>query len=439
MEDICHDLSPLGTQPSNVQLSTEMQLAASEVLHRLREHAIPPNTLKALRTVLGYWNRWHQAAYQTRLGLLESPPVPVSSDTVLVFIAHHAAMASEEPDGSSHVATGMPAQVRERLGREAVHVCRKVAKRNKSDARIDDDVPAIKTVLQRVSLLGTLHERMGLPKPHADQRIGRALTLLRKATARTVPAALPHSKHALRIEEFQGLLQACGHDIRSGGRKAWIALRDRALLLAGFGSGRRRSEISNMNIEHLQHGTVRLSTGRSCKCIWWHIYTLKGRVSDRGDMPLLSVPLIGAPRQALLTWLDILRDQGFDRGPVWRNMRNGKKIPRGRTILGKRLQPRSVARIVQERALQAAPRLFQDWKRLDASERSTRLNAYVESIGAHSLRSGFVTSGLEAGINPIDLAKMTVHSSLSSFRIYDQRKVERNAAVDMMLQLRLGQ
>ncbi len=416
----------------------DLHEAAAQVLSTLRDRSIPASTLQALRATLNYWDMWHRAAFDHPLGLLCAPPCPVPAATVLVFIAHHAAITTESHDGSRQVHTGMPESVKARLSALTPALSkRKVAARNRSDARIAHDVPAVKTVLQRVSLLGTLHERIGLPKPQADPRIGRALVTLRKSTARTVPAALPHSKRALRLHEFQGLLDACGIEARDGGRATWIALRDRALLLTGFGSGRRRSEIARMSIEHLQHGTVRLSSGRVCRCIWWHLYALKGRVSNRGDMPLLSLPLVGASRQALQAWLDILQAQGVDRGAVWRTLRRGKTIPKNRSIIGKALNPEAVIEIVQLRAYQAALRIFPELTKLPAEERESRSRAYADSIGAHSLRSGFITSGLDAGMHPLDLSKLTAHTSLDAFRIYDQRKIERNPALELMMRLKI--
>ena len=331
----------------------------------------------------------------------------------------------------------MPSEVRARLSTASNALSmRKVSSRNRSDALINFDVPAVKTVLQRVSLLGMLHERAGLPKPQADPRVGRAIVTLRKATARAVPAALPHSKRALRLHEVQHLIDACAASVREGGRMSWIGTRDRALLLAGFGSGRRRSEIARMNVEHLQYGTVRLSSGKSCKCIWWHLYALKGRVSERGDMPLLSIPLVGASRRSLADWLEILRLQGVVNGAVWRTLRRGKAIPRNRRIIGKRMEPEAITRIVKERAFQAAPKVLALPSSMTQEDKLLRYEAFADSIGSHSLRSGFITTGLDAGMNPLDLAKLTVHSSLDVFRIYDQRKIEGNPALGLMMKLK---
>lgn len=443
MIDLCKrferpDEDQFDSTNSHFSSNEDLHEAAAKVLEILRERSIPASTLRSLKSALNYWDNWHQAAFNSPLGILCTPPKAVSPDTVLVFIAHHAAIAEESKDGTRRVRTGMPDDVKVRLlAKTPALRQRKVAGRNRSNALIENDVPAVKTVLQRVSLLGSLHERIGLPKPHEDPRIGRALFSLRKATARTVPAALPHSKRALPLTEFQGLLDACGIDARAGGRMVWLAQRDRALLLAGFGSGRRRSEIARMNIEDLQHGTVRLSTGKNCRCIWWHLYALKGRVSERGDMPLLSIPLVGVARKTLLEWLNILQSQGIDRGAVWRSLRRGKRIPRNRRIVGKGLNSQSIAEIVQQRAFQAAPMIFPEIGKLDAPEQEKHCRLYAESIGAHSLRSGFITAGLDAGMNPLDLAKMTAHSSLTSFRIYDQRKADRNPSLNLVMKLKI--
>lgn len=336
------------------------------------------------------------------------------------------------------VETGMPAVLRETLLQSIPRIAnRLVAGRNRSAMFIRGDVPAVKTVLQRVSLLGTLHERLGLPRPQSDQRIGRALTHLRKATARTVPAALPHSKRALRLDDVQAMLDACGEDIRCGGRSQWIATRDRALLLAGFGSGRRRAEIARMHVEHLQVGMVRLANGKQARCIWWHLYELKGRVSERGDTPLLSLPLVGPARVALTEWLHLLTIAGIERGAVWRSIRPGKSLRNVKILVSKPMPPEAITLMVKRRMENVMRKQLIDWKEEDYAELENHIRCYISSIGAHSLRSGFVTSSLDIGLRPDDIAKITAHSDPRSFRIYDQRGVEGNPAINVVNKLKL--
>lgn len=40
-------------------------------------------------------------------------------------------------------------------------------------------------------------------------------------------------------------------------------------------------------------------------------------------------------------------------------------------------------------------------------------------------------------MHPLDLSKLTAHSSLDAFRIYDQRKIERNPAIELMMRFKV--
>jgi len=416
-----------------------LRAQARSILDRLAARAMPASTSHALESALRYWAAWHLASFGEPLGLTKAVPEPVPADSVLIFIAHHAAIAMPGADSSTvAVRTGMPDVVRAALLQavpQAGH--RRVSLRNDGAVEIDPDVPAVKTVIQRVSLLGTLHERMGLPRPQCDQRIGRTLAHLRRATARTAPAALPHSKLAIQLADVQAMLDGCSEEIRAGGRAGWIAMRDRALLLAGFGSGRRRAEIARMSLEHLQPGSVRLANGRKIRCIWWHLYELKGRVSERGDTPLLSLPLVGPARIALLSWLQLLTMAGIDKGSVWRTIRPGQRIRNVRTLVAKSMPPEAITTMVKRRMELVLRERLSGLRNSDAAAIDIQIQNHIKNIGAHSLRSGFITSSLEIGLRPDDIAKMSAHSDPRSFRIYDQRGLNGNPAINLIRSLKI--
>lgn len=451
--------------PTEAELA-QTHAAAMAVLADLHQRALPAATLRALKTVLRYWALWHRAVYGTELELLRAPPVPVPGAKVLVFIAHHAAVLGKHPDtGEPQIRTGMPDHVRHRLAlleaTEGVQLAgrRRVARRAEHQRQlhgdlpaIEADVPALKTVQQRVSLLGTLHTLRGLPPPQdTDGRIRPQLVALGKAIRNTTQVALPLPKQAIEADEFQRLLDAChpaGAVITLEGK------RDQALLLATYGSGRRRSEVARLRQEHLRLGWMELSGGERVQGYWWDLYELKGRRSEQLGKPVLSVPLVGAAAEAMDAWLDVLKAAGHTTGPVWRTVYRARltKAERAagepeREVLGVPIKAEVVAMIVKRRAgeaLLAERPDLQDDRRDDEEERSRKqaerdrlCTEYAERLGAHSLRSGFSTSQIKAGVSAYDVMKMTGHTSLSSFRLYDQSGNENNPTLPNLMGFRL--
>lgn len=446
--------------PTEAELE-QLHAAAGVVLADLHQRALPVATLRALKTVLRYWALWHRAVYGTELALLQKPTAAVPGSVVLVFIAHHApVLAKDAAAGQVRIRTGMPESVRGRLAAleaaEGVTLAgnRQVARRAAAQGRIhgdvptiDDDVPALKTVQQRVSLLGTLHALRGLTPPQeSDGRIRPLMVALGKAVRNTTQAALPQSKQAIEADEFQRLLDACHPD--PGLPITLSGKRDQALLLATYSSGRRRSEVARLRQEHLRQGHMKLPDGEVVLGYWWDLYEMKGRRSERLGDPVLSVPLIGAAAEAMDTWLDTLKDAGHHAGPVWRTVHYARQTKqeiadhaqRVEVLGAAALKPEDVATIVKERASAAlvteAPEL-QGEEEAVARRRAAKVADYAERLGAHSLRSGFSTSQIKAGVSAYDVMKLTGHTSVSSFRIYDRSGNEHNPALSHLMGFRL--
>ena len=93
---------------------------------------------------------------------------------------------------------------------------------------------------------------------------------------------------------------------------------------------------------------------------------------------------------------DWLEAAAISEGPVFRRIRKG-----GKRIETERLTDRSVANIVK---------------------------VHVEAVGldpaifsGHSLRSGFVTSALQAGADVLRVMDVTRHRQINTLKIYDRR------------------
>lgn len=160
-------------------------------------------------------------------------------------------------------------------------------------------------------------------------------------------------------------------------------LRDRALLLVGFVTALRRSEIAALDVAHLaEHprGLV-LSIARS-------------KTNQTGAQPELVVVPHGThpqrcPVTALRTWLDAA---AITDGPVFR------PVSKGNRPLPRRLHPESVNTLVR-----------------NAIQRS---GTDASGYSAHSLRAGFVTHAHLRGATDRAIAHQTRHRSLATLGGY---------------------
>lgn len=441
--------------PSAAQIQS-MEADAERTLAQLQDEAMPKATARALRSALRYWTLWYAAAYNEPLPLLATPPAPVPADRVLVFIAHHAPRLVAVPGARSkertHLATDMPDWVRANLAALQAALPGTQAGRRRIAGRAAEagytaeaDVPALKTLEHRLTLLSTLHRLRGLAPPaETDGRIRPMIRTVAKAVRAVASPALPRAKKAVTLGganegaaadpaalTLRQLVEACdpARDpaLPEGAavpRMSWQDRRDRAMLLvAFFAGGRRRSELASLRLEHLDHRPARLADGTATAAYWWRLYRLKGRVAESLDAPVLEVPIIGAAADALDDWLDVLRDAGHTTGPVWRSVylsRPKKGMP-SRETLGAPIPAEVLTAVLKDRARTALR-----WAGLADEE---RIEAIVAKLGAHSLRSGFATSQLEAGVDPLAVASMTGHRSLESFRVYDQRENASNPSL----------
>jgi integrase len=155
-------------------------------------------------------------------------------------------------------------------------------------------------------------------------------------------------------------------------------VRDRALLLFGFGSGgRRRSEVAAARVEDL----VAVDGG--------YLFHLRRSKTDQTGEGL-ELPVLGRAARALAAWLAAA---GLTEGPLFRPLSwHGRR--------GAGLSDRSVAEIVKGRAALAGydPREF----------------------GGHSLRSGFVTTAGRQGVSLGDAMALSGHRGAAVALRYHQ-------------------
>src|SRR5215472_676338 len=162
-----------------------------------------------------------------------------------------------------------------------------------------------------------------------------------------------------------------------------IDIRDRALLAFGLASAMRRSELVALQVEDLADTPDGL-----------RVLIRRSKGDQEGQGQEIAIPR-GAklrPVEALQAWLVAA---GITSGPVFR------AVARGDRVFEWSLSTDAVARIVKKFA--------------------RRLDLDPAQFAGHSLRSGFVTSAVEANAPIMKIAEQTRHRSLDMLRVYSRR------------------
>jgi integrase len=175
-------------------------------------------------------------------------------------------------------------------------------------------------------------------------------------------------------------------------------LRDCALLLLGFAGAFRRSELVALNVEDLEETPEGLL-----------VIIRRGKTDQEGLGRKVAIPRgeIACPIAALKAWLDAA---GIVEGALFRPVWNR----RAQRVGAQRLTARIVADIVKAGA--------------------SRLALDPGSFGAHSLRSGLVTTAVKRGVNLLKICDQTGHKSLEMLRVYcrDAELFVGNAAAGLL-------
>jgi integrase len=162
-----------------------------------------------------------------------------------------------------------------------------------------------------------------------------------------------------------------------------IGLRDRAILLLGFAAALRRSEIAGLTMADVE------PTGRG---LLLTIRAGKGDRARRGETVAAPRGRARCPVAAVETWTAAA---GITAGPVFVRCDSGR-------IGDRPLDGGSIARLVRRRVAAVG---------LDATQ-----------FGAHSLRSGFLTSAAEAGASLWKMKEVSRHKSTAALERYIQRR-----------------
>jgi site-specific recombinase XerD len=166
-----------------------------------------------------------------------------------------------------------------------------------------------------------------------------------------------------------------------------MGVRDRALLAFGLVSGRRRSELAGLDLEHAGGGRGFIRIGSAGV----EIILLKSK-SSQSAAKVFAIPRGDAPKAiaALERWIDVA---GIQPGtPVFRGINNAGRV------LDERLSDLGVSRAIKR------------WMK--------RLGKDEAAFSGHSLRVGFAVEAINGGAQFEHVANHLGHSSVDMTRHY---------------------
>jgi site-specific recombinase XerD len=224
------------------------------------------------------------------------------------------------------------------------------------------------TIGRRCAAIGHAHRLAGREPPTSNESVKATVRGIRRAMG-----AAPNRKAPAIAEITRDMAKAA-----PGGRMK--GLRDRALLLLGFGGAFRRSELVALDVSDLEETDdgFRVTIRRS-------------KTDQEGQGATIAVVRGGAccPVRAVKARLEAA---GISDGPVFRPLWRGGKVR------NQRLAAQAVCDIVKA---------YADTVGLDGA-----------NFGAHSLRSGFLTSAARRGASIFKMRDVSRHRSMDVLQAY---------------------
>jgi site-specific recombinase XerD len=227
---------------------------------------------------------------------------------------------------------------------------------------------AASTISRRGAAIRYAHKLAG-HEPSTNNEVVKA-TL--RGIRRAVGTAPKGRKAPMIAEIMHRVSRAAALDLKG--------LRDRALLLLGFGGAFRRSELVALNVEDVEFTDDGL-----------RVTIRKSKTDQEGVGVTIAIVRGGAccPAKALREWLDTAK---IESGPIFRPVRKGNRVG------DSRLTGKTVCVLVKAYAALIG---------LDAT-----------TIGAHSLRSGFLTSAARRGASVFKMRDVSRHKSMDVLQSY---------------------
>ena len=215
------------------------------------------------------------------------------------------------------------------------------------------------------------HQRAGAPDPIADPTVGR----VRRGLRRVLGVAPRRQARALLTEDIRSMVDHIDRRTAAGAR-------DRALLLLGFASALRRSELAELALDDV----VFVRDG-----VLLNIRRSKGDPDAEGQVVAVAIGAHAGtdPVAALRYWIAV---RGTRPGNVFTRVRSNGRATGRATV--ERINGHTVRCIIRTRAAAAG--------------------IESERVSGHSLRAGHATAAALAGV-PLDrIAAQTRHKEIST-------------------------
>ena len=231
------------------------------------------------------------------------------------------------------------------------------------------------TILIAVSAIGAAHEANGFDPPPTRSSVVRTQI---RGIARTIGRAQVQKR-----EITDDVIRKWAMSFP----KSVLGTRDRAMILLWFVCAARRSEMAQLEISDLDFRDEGLYVG-----------VRRSKTDQEGFGLTKAVPYSSGgawcPVRATKAWLDLLKEQGYERGPLFRAVRGG-------WILSDPLGGHAMA---------------------------LRIKSYCEPLGidpatvsGHSLRAGFATSAARKGKPERQIMAQTGHKLIDTVLKYIRR------------------
>lgn len=235
-------------------------------------------------------------------------------------------------------------------------------------------VLSVATLAHRLIAIHRAHTDRGLDSPVKDRLVKRTMQGIR----RTVGVAQKRARALVKDDLLELLVLVAK-------QRPLKAARDKAVILCGFATACRRSELVAFRVEDITphaHG-IELLIRRS-------------KTDQEGEGRTVFIPLAKSeercPVKALDRWLELA---GIGEGPLFRPVNRHDKV-----VTDRALTPQSVALIVKS-----------------AVAKANGANA-ARTVSAHSLRAGFVTEAAGVGLQTSAIMGQTGHRSIDMLMRY---------------------
>lgn len=223
----------------------------------------------------------------------------------------------------------------------------------------------ISTVRRRLAAIGEMHLRNRHPSPLDSWEVRSTLRRLRNEIGTP-----PVSKKPLSLTDLRSMLEQCAEDL-SG-------MRDRAVLIIGFCSALKRSELVHLTVEDIAVAKEGL------------VLNIRGNPSSRRKiaLPFGRHPKT-CPVKVLEAWLAAAR---IERGPIFR------AVNKSGILSSRALSDRVIGDIVKKYC--------------------ARIGRRPSAFSGYSLRTGFAIAATQAGASQNSIRRQTGHASLEALRRY---------------------